>query len=172
MPRNGALLLMSEAPKPTPGAVAAWRASMEAHRDVMDALTAEFRARHELSISDFDVLINIAPHEAVRHRDLAGRVVLSRSALSRLIDRLIARGLLSREKSGRDSRGVLITLTPAGQKLREEARRSNDAIVTEAFAVLAPDEINTLHRLAVKLTQSRHPRTEPPPLEEQYEEIP
>lgn len=147
----------SHAPQPPPGPVSAWRAMLEAHRDVVESLASEFRTRHQLSVSDFDVLINIGPDEEVRHRELADRVVLSRSALSRLIDRLVARDLLTRRKVEADSRGVLIALTPAGKTLREEAARSNDTVVVRAFTALGPDEVDVLQRLATKITHSGAP---------------
>lgn len=139
------------APEPPTGAVGAWRAMLEAHADVIERLAHAFRTEHDLSVTDFDVLINIGPHESVRHRDLAARVVLSRSALSRLVDRLIVRGFLTRQRATDDSRGVVITLTPDGRVARDQAKRTNDEVVTRMFAGFDPEEIAILARLATRL---------------------
>lgn len=129
----------------------AWRTMLEAHSERIDDLGRALRAEHKLTVSEFDVLINIGSHEACRHGELAGRVVLSRSALTRLIDRLIDRGYLVRDRATGDSRGVLISLTDAGRAARRAASRTNSAVVTRALAGLTLGETRELERLMQKL---------------------
>lgn len=131
----------------TSGAVRAWRAMLKVHAARIEELARLLKAEHGLSISDFDVLINIAPHESVRHRDLSERVVLSRTALSRLVDRLIMRGYLTRTPDDTDSRGVRIALTDDGRRVREAAGQTNDASISGAFSVLDAHDLESLTTL-------------------------
>lgn len=130
-----------------PGAVSAWRGVLEVYGDLIAELGRLLQARHGLSVTEFDVLINLGPTEPCRHRELAGRVVLSGSALTRLVDRLIGRGYLTRSPAHGDDRGVLIALTDAGRAVRREAARTNSAAVRRAFAGLDRDELATLTAL-------------------------
>ncbi len=67
--------------------------------------------------SEYDVLVNIAgaPREGIRPTDLAERVLLTKSGLTRLIDRLVERGYIERHACETDRRGQLIVLTPEGR---------------------------------------------------------
>ena len=73
-------------------AVTVWRSMLLTHADLVDAIGVRLRAEHGLTATEFDVLINIPPHSTIRHRDLVDEIVLSRSALSRLLRRLEQRG--------------------------------------------------------------------------------
>ena len=138
-------------PKTPAGSVQTWRAMLEVHAEIVGQLERGFRARHDLSVSEFDVLINLGPREELRHGELADRVILSRTALTRLIDRLIARGLLTRTASPGDQRAVVISLTDAGRTVRRAAARTNAAVVRAPFAALDPQQLlvldQTIHRL-------------------------
>src|SRR5699024_10294814 len=75
--------------------VAAWRLMMEKYHDFMTRFEHEVRTRHGLSADQFVVLITALPELRVRHRDLLRSLVLSRSALSRLLGKLEALGLVT-----------------------------------------------------------------------------
>lgn len=131
--------------------VGVWRALMEVHAAVLGELEQELGARHGLSVSEFDAMVNI-PREGTRIRDLVDRVVLSQSATSRLVDRLERRGFVAREDAADDSRGVVIRLTPAGRKALLAASRTNAAVVQRAFAdQLTPDELDTYDTTLARL---------------------
>ena len=106
---------------------------MEVHAAVLRALGAELGVRHGLSVNEFDVLVNI-PRHGIRHRDLTCRVILTQSALSRLLDRLEVRGLIRRRSAGDDGRGVEVELTAAGGRLQRQAMRTNADVVDREFA--------------------------------------
>ena len=112
--------------------VRTWRAFMEVHAMVLDQIGAELERRHQLTVSEFDTLVNIPLHGA-RMRVLAGRVILSKSALSRLVNRLQRRALVTKGEVAGDSRGVLISLTDEGRRLRRVAARTNADVVQQAF---------------------------------------
>jgi DNA-binding MarR family transcriptional regulator len=98
--------------------LAAWRALLTAHAAAVGRIERELaRAGGDLvPLSWYDVLIELieAPDRRLRQRDLARSVVLTRSGISRLVDRLEAAGLVRREPNPADRRGDLIALTESG----------------------------------------------------------
>jgi DNA-binding MarR family transcriptional regulator len=102
----------------------AWVAFLQAHAAVTRRLEAELQAERGLALADYDALVQlaIAPDRRLRMSELADRVVLSRSGVSRLVDRLVAQGLVARRACPTDARGSWAELTPAGlDRLREAA---------------------------------------------------
>ena len=99
----------------SPGMVA-WRTFLTAHATIIRALEAELEAEQGLALSDFDVLaqLNLAGG-TLRMRDLADRVLLSRSGLTRRVDRLEAIGFVERAACETDRRGSYARLTDAGR---------------------------------------------------------
>jgi DNA-binding MarR family transcriptional regulator len=103
----------------------AWQALLHAHHDVTDRLDTDLRDQHGLTFSQYDVLLRLAraPDRSLRMSDLAERVLLSPSGLTRLVDRLVDDGLVSRDTSPEDARVTLARLTARGQeRLRRAAR--------------------------------------------------
>jgi DNA-binding MarR family transcriptional regulator len=94
----------------------AWQALLHAHHDVTARLEAELQDAHGLSMGEYDVLIRLAraPGRALRMTDLAERVLLSPSGLTRLVDRLAAQGLVERLPDPDDGRGARASLTDHG----------------------------------------------------------
>ncbi|ASO20802.1 DNA-binding MarR family transcriptional regulator [Actinoalloteichus hoggarensis] len=132
-----------------------WRSLMEVHAMVLAELEHEFATRHGLSISEFDALSNI-PTGGVRLRELTDRVVLSQSALSRLVDRLERRGLVERSVLPDDSRAVYVRLTSAGRRLMLAAVHTNAAVVERSFADrLSTPELGTLGTVLGRLRPRR-----------------
>ena len=107
--------------------VLAWRGMLEVHAAVTQALDAEMRAAHGLSLSAFEVLMFVtgASHGRMRMSEVADRVLLSRSAVTRLVDRLEARGLVSRAAATEDGRGAFAEVTAAGRRTFSAARRTH-----------------------------------------------
>ncbi len=96
--------------------LAVWRAFLKAHATVVDRIDHDLAAEQRLSLSSYDVLIELyeAPDRRLRMHELARRVVLSRSGLTRLVDRLEAEGLLIRDRCGTDRRGAYAVITEQG----------------------------------------------------------
>ena len=94
-----------------------WRVLRLTHDRVARLLTRELARQCDLSISDFDVLLYLGTQGDAesRMRDLSEAVLLSQPALSRLIARLVERGLLARSTAGDDGRAVLVHLTEHGR---------------------------------------------------------
>ncbi len=96
--------------------LAAWRAFLKAHATVVDRIDHDLVAAERLPLSWYDVLIELyeAPERRLRMHELAQRVLLSRSGLTRLVDRLEAEGLLTRDRCGTDRRGAYAVITEQG----------------------------------------------------------
>jgi len=101
----------------------AWRDLFEAHAAIMDLLTAEMKDEVGISVTEYDVLLHLSemPHP-VRMHELADAVVISKSGLTRVVDRMEKDGLLRRVPIAGDRRSMAITTTRAGEGVFRDAR--------------------------------------------------
>ncbi|MEJ8278428.1 MarR family winged helix-turn-helix transcriptional regulator [Pseudonocardia spirodelae] len=101
---------------PSPAELASWRSFLRAHAGVIRQLEAELEGEQHLSLAAYDVLVQLseAPGRALRMTELADAVLLSRSGVTRLVDRLERAGLVARAKVEADGRGVTAHLTDTG----------------------------------------------------------
>ena len=115
--------------------IAAWRGFLMAHRSVIGALDCELEREHGLALSSYEVLLHLAgsPEHSLRMGELADRLLLSRSGLTRLVDRLAVRGLVERHSCPSDRRGTYAQLTDEGSKRFEEVRPTHLRGVREHF---------------------------------------
>jgi DNA-binding MarR family transcriptional regulator len=123
--------------------LAAWHGMLRLQAHVLRAVDGALGAVHRLSVSEFDVLITLtnAPDGRLRITDLAQQVMLSRSGLSRLVDRLQQDGLVIRTPDPDDARGARAAITDAGQVKLDEARTTHNAVIREQFLHrLSPEE--------------------------------
>lgn len=131
----------------TPLELRAWRGMLRAHAALAKALDAELEAAHGLQLSSYEVLMYLADAEDERMRmcDLASSILLSRSGLTRLVDRLQREGLLERVACSDDARGAYAKLTPDGREKLRAARATHLAGVRAMFLDLfAPAELEQL----------------------------
>ncbi|HEX2036570.1 MAG TPA: MarR family transcriptional regulator [Chloroflexota bacterium] len=101
-----------------PGGLAAWRAFLTAHAAAIERIERDLAAQGDLlPLTWYDVLLELhaAPQHRLRQSDLLRAVVLTRSGISRLVDRLEAAGLVCRQPNPDDRRGDLVVLTEAGR---------------------------------------------------------
>jgi DNA-binding MarR family transcriptional regulator len=132
----------------------AWRTFLRAHAQVTRKLEAELVAEHGLPLPSYDVLLQLAeaPDRALRMTELADRVLLSRSGLTRLVDRLEREGLVRRQGCPTDARGTLAVLTSTGlDRLREAAPTHLRGIGEHVTSRLSTDEVATLTALLGRL---------------------
>lgn len=113
----------------------AWRGMLRAHAALTKALDADLESEHGLPLSSYEVLLHLAAADGQRMRmsDLAESVVLSRSGLTRLVDRMERDGLLGRESCPSDARGSYAILTDAGRDKLAAASRTHLSGVRERF---------------------------------------
>lgn len=113
----------------------AWQAFLHAHSQVTRRLDAELRSEHELALNDYDVLLRLAraPDQRLRMTDLAERVMMSPSGLTRVVDRLAAAGLVQRDRFDGDARVMLARLTDKGTVVLRRAARTHLRGIREHF---------------------------------------
>ena len=118
-----------------PRELAAWRGMLAAHSRVTATLDEELEREHGLPLGSYEVLLLLSetPDNSLRMGALADGLLLSRSGLTRLVDRLAARGLVERDSCPDDRRGTFARLTPAGRELFEQARPTHLRGVREHF---------------------------------------
>jgi DNA-binding MarR family transcriptional regulator len=112
-----------------------WRAFLRSHAQVAKRLEADLVASSDLPLAEFDVLFQLAlaPSHRLRMNELADRVLLSRAGITRLVDRLVADGLVARVKCASDARGAYAVLTDLGVARFDEARPGHMAGVRRYF---------------------------------------
>jgi DNA-binding MarR family transcriptional regulator len=113
----------------------AWRGLLKAHTSLVKRLDAELEAQHGLPLTSFEVLVRLNEADGCRMRmhDIATSVWLSRSGLTRLIDRLERDGLVARKSCAHDARGAFAVLTDAGRAKLAAARETHVAGVRRLF---------------------------------------
>jgi DNA-binding MarR family transcriptional regulator len=125
----------------------AWRGLLRVHARLTKALDADLVREHDLSLSSYEVLLFLAdaPDGRLRMSELADGVLLSRSGLTRLVDRMERDGLLRRERCEDDARGYYAIITDAGRELFRRARATHLDGVRERFLnPLSAAELRTL----------------------------
>ncbi len=119
----------------SPQELGAWRGFLRTHAAITRELDSELVAQHGLSLSSYEVLLFLAdaPAGSMRMSELADSVLLSRSGLTRLVDRLERDGLARRVACPSDARGANALITPAGREAFAAARRTHLSGVRERF---------------------------------------
>jgi DNA-binding MarR family transcriptional regulator len=138
----------------TPADLTAWRTFLRAHATVVRRLEAELVAEHDLPLASYDVLVQLseATDRRLRMTELADRVLLSRSGLTRLADRLEREGLIERKACPSDARGTLAVLTPAGlARLRAAWPTHRRGVAEHVTGRLSAAELVRLRELLTKL---------------------
>ena len=113
----------------------AWRAFLSAHAKVIRLLEEEMGREQGLPLSWFDVLAHLegATEGRLRMQELAGSLVISRSGLTRLFDRIAGAGLVAREACAEDRRGTYAVITPQGRSVLKRVVPGHFRAVDEHF---------------------------------------
>lgn len=133
----------------------AWRGLLRVHAGMTKALDAELIREHRLPLSSYEVLLFLAdsPGGRMRMSELAERVLLSRSGLTRLVDRMERDGLLRRERCEQDQRGWFAEITGDGRDIFERARSTHlDGVRDRFLSHLSADEQRALAALWEKVS--------------------
>lgn len=132
----------------------AWRGLVRAHSCLIKQLDARLEAEHGLPLSSFEVLQRLARADEgkLRMHDVAASVLLSRSGLTRLVDRLERDGLVNRCSCENDARGAYAVITDAGRERVLAARASHRRLVHEVFTGRCSEgELEQLAELMARL---------------------
>jgi DNA-binding MarR family transcriptional regulator len=142
----------------------AWESLLRAHASLVRELDAELQAAHAMSLGDYDVLLTLAnaPGARMRMRELADRVILSRSGVTRRVDRLEAAGFVCRERAVDDGRSIDAVLTDAGRaRLREAGPTHLAGIEARFLARYSDDELATIMALLDRVPGEGVPSCDP-----------
>jgi DNA-binding MarR family transcriptional regulator len=131
-----------------------WVRFLRAHAAITRQLSARLEADHGLTLSDYDVLVQLyfAPERALRRVDLARTVLLTASGITRLLDGLERAGWVEKKSCASDARVSYAALTEAGATKFEEASASHRADIDELFGSnFSADEHRQLGELLGRL---------------------
>jgi DNA-binding MarR family transcriptional regulator len=123
---------------------AVWRGLLHIYRRVVRALDQELARQHRLPVREFDVLMTLfrAPDRHLRMSELAERVLLSPSGLTRMVERLERECLVQRQSDPLDARSFHAVLTDVGAQRLAAARATHNAIIRALFIDrLSPQEL-------------------------------
>ncbi len=109
---------------------------------IMRVIRAEMRSHRapDLSVPQFRALLHVSRRPGASLSDVAEHLGLSLPSVSKLVDRLVARGLVTRQSAADDRRRVTLALTEAGQATLQEAVRFTRARLLEDLAALPAEE--------------------------------
>lgn len=119
----------------------AWRALLEGSRDLLRTLDRQLLEGVGLDLRYYDVLLHVAEGEGGRRMtELADAIILSKSGLTSLVDRMEREGLLERRPDPTDRRAILVTLTAHGADRFREASQRHRTLVRQMFTSRVSDE--------------------------------
>ncbi len=130
--------------------LSAWRAFLRAHARAVRELERELQTEEQLALTDYDVLVQLATagERRLRMSELADALLLSRSGATRLIDRLVAEGLVERVSCESDRRGQWAALTPVGyDRLRHASPTHLRGVATHFLDRLSTVDLAALERM-------------------------
>ena|SRR5712691_638892 len=132
----------------------AWVGLLRGHAAVTRALSAQLVADHGLTINDYEALLHLsrAEESSLRRVDLAERLLLTASGVTRLLDGLEQAGYVAKRSCESDARVTYAVLTRAGRKKLEDASCGHVAAIRELFEErFSPDDLATLAELLGRL---------------------
>lgn len=134
----------------------AWESLLLAHASLIKRFSSD-EPWLELSMREYDVLYTLSKRaEPMRLRDLQRHVLLSQPALSRLVDRLVTRGLVLRESDPTDARSKLLSLSADGRAAQRRIGRRHARHVAAAMTTaLGEDQLADLRAICQVLADSR-----------------
>lgn len=141
-------------PRASDWRIGVWRSFLRAHANIVRDLERELLAASGMPLGSYDVLLQLAeaPGRRLRMAELADRVLLSRSGLTRLVDRLQGEGLVRRTPSPDDARGTFTVLTAEGlARLRTVAPVHLAGIQAHWLGHFSDDELRELGRLLARV---------------------
>jgi DNA-binding MarR family transcriptional regulator len=144
---------------PTREQLVAWRLFLECAFAMIDILDAELRDERGLTLRWYDVLVNLEEAGGgCRMTELAGRILASKSGLTRVIDKMEAEGLVRRERPADDRRVILVHITPAGLEALQAARMVHRRGIQEHFVQhLDKRDLAALERMFEKVSEHVRP---------------
>jgi DNA-binding MarR family transcriptional regulator len=136
-------------------ALAAWESLFRAQHELFHDMLADFDGS-DLAQAEYDVMLTVtrSPDMTARLRDVTANMLISQPSVSRLVDRMVTRGLVTKCADPDDGRGSLITATDAGARAFRALATVHGRSIAQRMSALDDDELRTLRDLAEKLRRS------------------
>ncbi|GAA4783986.1 MarR family winged helix-turn-helix transcriptional regulator [Microbacterium gilvum] len=133
-------------------AIAAWESLFRAQHEVFEEISSDFVGT-DLSQAEYDVLLTVtrAPDMTSRLRDVTANMLISQPSVSRLVDRMVGRGLVTKCSDPDDGRGSLVTATDVGAHAFRAIGAAHGRRIAERMSCLDDDELHQLLVLTEKL---------------------
>jgi DNA-binding MarR family transcriptional regulator len=133
-------------------AIDAWESLFRAQHEVFGDINGDFDDE-KLSQAEYDVLLTVTRSDdlTARLRDVTANMLISQPSVSRLVDRMVARGLLTKCADPDDGRGALVQATDAGASLFRRIASAHGRAIAERMSLLSDDELAQLRELTAKL---------------------
>jgi DNA-binding MarR family transcriptional regulator len=142
----------------------AWRGLLRTHAMLVKRLDAELEAEHGLALTSYEVLLHLGHADGAKMRmcDVAESVLLSRSGLTRLVDRLERDGFVERVSCADDARGAFARLTDAGRAKLEAASSTHlEGIRRHFLSNFSEEELDLLGRAWERVGATAPPQGPP-----------
>ncbi|KDA05003.1 transcriptional regulator [Microbacterium sp. CH12i] len=133
-------------------ALEAWESLFRAQHELLAAMGADFEGT-TITQAEYDVLLTVtrSPEMTARLRDVTANMLISQPSVSRLVDRMVSSGLLTKSADPEDGRGSLLTATDAGAHSFRSVATVHGRSIAERMSSLSNEELRTLHSLTQKL---------------------
>jgi DNA-binding MarR family transcriptional regulator len=139
-------------------AIDAWESLFRAQHEVLTEVSRDFEDS-ELTQGEYDVLLTVTrgPGMTARLRDVTSHMLVSQPSVSRLVDRMAARGLISKCADPDDGRGALVRATEEGARRFRIVAAAHGRSIAERMSTLDDAELSTLRALTEKLRRPAEP---------------
>lgn len=133
-------------------AIETWESLFRAQHKLFGEMVADFDDA-DVTQAEYDVLLTVtrSPDMAARLRDVTANMLISQPSVSRLVDRMVARGLIAKCPDPDDGRGAVVRATDAGAKAFRTLATVHGRSIAERMSRLDDDELRTLRDLTEKL---------------------
>jgi DNA-binding MarR family transcriptional regulator len=133
-------------------ALETWESLFRAQHELFSAMVADFDGT-AITQAEYDVLLTVvrSPEMTARLRDVTTNMLISQPSVSRLVDRMVARGLIEKCPDPDDGRGALIRASEDGARSFRTVATVHGRSIAERMSALDDDELRALHALTQKL---------------------
>lgn len=133
-------------------ALQAWESLFRAQHELLSEMSSDFDGA-EITQAEYDVLLTVtrAPGMSARLRDVTANSLISQPSVSRLVDRMVARQLVTKTTDPDDGRGAIVTATDAGARAFRSVATSHGRSIAERMSTLDDAELQQLLALTEKL---------------------
>lgn len=133
-------------------AVEAWESLFRAQHEIYTAMSEDFEGS-DLMPAEYDVLLTVTrcASYTARLRDVTARMLISQPSVSRLVDRMVARGLLVKQPDPEDGRGTLVHATDRGLRAFRQLATVHGRSIADRMSRLDDEELRALRDLTAKL---------------------